>query len=229
MKIIIEHETFNATTSSLLVAQRLLDIIRMLEDEPKTAIKEYKDIPIYQDISEVPTPKKASNIDIFDTKDTKDIPEKVLPKKKSKILKTSFQFNPDWIEHEIDFTKQQIVRYSNPCSTLHGHNGGKVWMTELMLIDNSGAITTCDCEFTDIDELNNTLNAIVKPIDISEPDNKTEQATQKKAVCSMGRLQEVADLFNRGCNNKQVAEILGIALTSTSKYKNEAKKAGLLK
>ena len=210
MKITIEHETFTASTTSLIVAERLLETIHVLERKPKTAMETFKDLPIYQDISECPKPK-----DIFDTKDTDDVPKELL---KSPTPK----FNPDWCEHKIDLRKQKIVRYSNPCSILRGHNGGKVWQTELW-IETKGNVSTCDCEYADLDKLKQELDAIIT-------EKFTIPKTEKtKPACSLKRLQEVADIFNRGCDNKQVAEILGLSGASVSKYKTDCRKAGLLK
>lgn len=221
MKITIEHESFTASTTSLIVAERLLETIRILQNKPKTAIEVFKDIPIYQDISECPKPQK----DIFDTTDTDDVPKNLLKSPTSK-------FNPDWCEHKIDLRKQKIVRYSNPCSTLHGHNGGKVWQTELW-IEINGEIDTCDCEYADLDKLHEELDAIVNQKTVFSPKPKTEKTVNKteknKPACSLARLQEVADVFNRGCDNKQVAEILGLSGASVSKYKTDCRKAGLLK
>ena len=198
MKFTIEHELFSATTESLLVAERLIETIRVLESKPQKKVV-------------------AAQKDIFDTEKIDDVPEELLkPVAKPKC-------DPAWIEHPVDLRKQKIVRYSNPCSTLCGHNGGKAWQTEL-LIDTDGNLSACDCEFTDLEDLHNTLKAYAKPVNFGQ-----ETKTKQKPTCSMKRLQEVADLFNRGCDNKQVAEVLSLSRLSVSKYKNECKKAGLLK
>lgn len=217
MKITIEHELFSATTESLVVAERLIETIHLIEKKPKTAIETFKDLPIYQDISECPKPPK----DIFDTKNTNDVPPELL-----KMQFTTTKFNPDWVEYKIDFRKQKIVRYSNPCSTLHGHNGGKVWQTELIL-DTDGEISTCDCEYRDLEKLNRELVLLIAEKESPQDTDKSKPKT--KPVCSLNRLQEIADLFNRGCDNKQVSEILGLSNLTVSKYKSDCRKAGLLK
>lgn len=214
MKIIIEHEAFTASTTSLIVAERLLETIRILEKKPKTAIEVFKDIPIYQDISECPKPK-ADNI--FDTKDISDIPEKII---KPKLPR----FNPAWLEKHIDFNKSKIVRYSNPCSTLHGKCGQKCYQTELW-IDTNGSLDTCDCEFYDLDELKQTLDSYIKKYS-DDVLKKTKKPTHSH--CSKERLQQVADLVNQGCTNKQIAERLGISPTSTATYKGDCKRLGML-
>lgn len=225
MKIIIEHEQINATTTSLVVAQRLLETIKELE-----RITKFSNIPIYQDISECPKPKADKVVlaekyakelpgelprkepDIFDTKDLSDIPEEVIKQKLP-------PFKPAWLEKHIDFNKTKIVRYSNPCSTLHGNCGGKCYQTELW-IDTNGNLDTCDCEFYELDELKSVLNAYIK--------NSAPKAQKHECHCSIKRLQQVADLVNQGCTNKQVAERLGVSLASATTYKGDCKKLGLL-
>lgn len=218
MKITIEHESFTASTTSLIVAERLLETIRILQNKPKP--QQDLQIPLGKpDVISVPKQ------DIFNTTDIDDVPKELLKSPTSK-------FNPDWCEHKIDLRKQKIVRYSNPCSTLHGHNGGKVWQTELW-IETNGEIDTCDCEYADLDKLHEELDAIVNQKTVFSPKPKTEKTVNKteknKPACSLARLQEVADVFNRGCDNKQVAEILGLSGASVSKYKTDCRKAGLLK
>lgn len=211
MKITIEHETFTASTTSLIVAERLLETIRILQHKPKP--QQDLQIPLGKpDVVSVPKQ------DIFDTTDTDDVPKELLKSPTSK-------FNPDWCEHKIDLRKQKIVRYSNPCSTLRGHNGGKAWQTEL-LIDTAGKISTCDCEYADLDKLKQELGLLIAE-KLTVPDIRKPEKT--KPACSLKRLQEVADVFNRGCDNKQVAEILGLTGASVSKYKTDCRKAGLLK
>lgn len=76
-----------------------------------------------------------------------------------------------------------------------------------------------------------TFTAITTSLIVAEkptvPDIRKPEKT--KPACSLKRLQEVADVFNRGCDNKQVAEILGLTGASVSKYKTDCRKAGLLK
>lgn len=205
MKITIEHEAFTASTTSLIVAERLLETIRVLENKPKPQ----QEMPLGE-----PPVISAPKPDIFDTDDTEDIPEE--------ILKPSLPpFKPAWLEKHIDFNKSKIVRYSNPCSTLHGECGGKCYQTELW-IETNGNLDTCDCEFYELDELKKVLDAYIKH---KKPE---ETNTKPKSRCSMNKLKEVADLFNRGCDNKQVAEILKLSLTSVSAYKSDCKKCGLL-
>lgn len=209
MKIIIEHEQINATTTSLVVAQRLLETIKELERIT---------IPLGKpDIITPPAPKFATELpgelprkDIFDIKGLSDIPAEVI---KPKLP----PFKPAWLEKHIDFNKSKIVRYSNPCSTLHGKCGQKCWQTELWT-DTNGDLDTCDCEFYDLDELKSVLNAYIKD---STP--KTPKKQKHECHCSKERLQRVADLVNQGCTNKQIAERLGISPTSAATYKGDCK------
>ncbi len=224
MKITIEHDVFTATTSSLFVAERLIETIRCLQGEQKRNI--LKELDVYQNIDEVPKPKRVivltkqkqeKESDIFDTEDTSDVPEEVI---KSKLPK----FKPAWIEKPIDLKTQRIVRYSNPCSTLHGKCGSKCWQTELW-VDTNGTMETCDCEFYEIDELKNILDTYIK-----EAARKSVIKPRKThAHCSMRKLNQVAELFNRGCDNKQVSELLKISLASVSAYKSDCRRHGLLK
>lgn len=211
MKITIEHEQINATTTSLVVAQRLLETIKELE---RTTIPLGKPDVITQFAKELPgeLPRK----DIFDTKDLSDIP--------AEVIKTKLPpFKPAWIETPIDLKKSKIVRYSNPCSTLKGHCGTKCWQTEIW-IDTNGEISTCDCEWYDLDELKSTLDAYIK--DYSK--SVIEKHTKYHPACSKERLNDVAVLVKQGCNNKQIAERLGLSNASVSKYKTDCKNCGLL-
>ncbi len=206
MKIIIEHEQITATTTSLVVAQRLLETIKELERIT---------IPLGKSDVITPPTTKAKK-DIFDTKDLSDIPAEVI---KPKLP----PFKPDWIETPIDLKKSKIVRYSNPCSTLHGNCGKKCWQTEIW-IDTNGEISTCDCEFCDLDKLKSTLDAYIKDY------SKSVVKSHKKyhPACSKERLNDVAVLVKQGCTNKQIAERLGLSNASVSKYKTDCKNCGLL-
>lgn len=206
MKIIIEHESFSATTTSLVVAERMLETIRLLQDAhpiKPAAVPKYKKTD--------PEPKKN---DIFDTKDTSDIPPE--------LIKPSLPpFRPAYLEKHIDFSRSKIVRYSNPCSTMHGECGGQCWQTEL-LVETGAKLEACDCEFYDLDELRGTLDAYIK---ITNMETTKEP---RKAPCSMEKLNQIAVLFNQGCSNKQVAERLKLTLVSVSTYKSACKRFGLL-
>ena len=213
MKITIEHEQINATTTSLVVAQRLLETIKELEN----ITKKFDPRPCFtpqqrEKYDALPSKKEP---DIFDTKDLSDIPEEVI---KPKLP----PFKPAWLEKHIDFSKTKIVRYSNPCSTLHGNCGGKCYQTELWT-DTDGNLDTCDCEFYELDELKSVLDAYIKN---STP--KAPKPQKHECHCSKERLQQVADLVNQGCTNKQVAERLGVSLASAATYKGDCKKLGLL-
>lgn len=205
MKITIEHEQINATTISLVVAQRLLETIKELEKTTMPLGKPNVIIPVEKTIA-----KKEP--DIFDTKDTSDIPPEVIkPKMPS--------FDPAWCEKKLDFKKTKLVRYSNPCSTLKGKCGTKCWQTEL-IIDNNGEWSTCDCEFYDVDELHRILDEIVSctNLNVSKP----------KLPCSLEKLKSIAELVNQGCTNAQVCDCLGIKPTSLYVYKNACRRMDLL-
>lgn len=232
MKIIIEHEQINATTTSLVVAQRLLETIKELEKTTiplgnsdiiipaEKSIVKFDPRPFFtpqqrEKYDALPDKKTKKEPDIFDTKDISDIPEQII---KPKLP----PFKPAWLEKHIDFNKSRIIRYSNPCSTLHGKCGGKCYQTELWT-DTNGDLDTCDCEFYELDELKSVLNAYIKD---SAP--KAKKANKHECHCSKERLQRVADLVNQGCTNKQIAERLGISPTSAATYKGDCKRLGML-
>lgn len=210
MKITIEHEQITATTTSLVLAQRLLETIKELDRTSNRLGKPDIVIPAEHSIVKVDT-------SIFDVQDTSDIPEEVI---KPKLP----PFKPAWLERHIDFKKSKLCRYSNPCSALHGKCGQQCWQTEL-LIDTGGKLDTCDCEFYEIDELRNTLDAYIKHYS----NGVLEKQKKTRPACSTKRLQEVAVLINQGCTNKQIQERLSLSYASVVKYKTDCKKAGLLK
>lgn len=200
MKITIEHESFSATTTSLIVAEKLLETIRLLQCDTQPKRQLVKPINVSESKKETP-------------------PEVIKP--------TLPRFNPAWLEKHIDFNKSKIVRYSNPCSTMHGKCGEKCWQTEL-LVETGTNLDTCDCEFYDLDELRGTLDMYIKIAKMEITKTETTKQSKHECHCSRKRLQHVADLVKQGCSNKQIAERLGISLTSVSTYKSDCKQLNIL-
>lgn len=133
-------------------------------------------------------------------------------------------FNPLWTAADVDFGKNYLQQYSNPCSTLHGHCGGECVQTELWLRSKkSGKLSVCDVEFATLDELRKTLDPYVKLAT-----RANAHAASKKLPCSRERLEQLAKVFNAGKSDAEIMEQYHISASSVATYRAAAKRCGLL-
>lgn len=133
-------------------------------------------------------------------------------------------FNPLWTAADVDFDKNYLQQYSNPCSTLHGNCGGECVQTELWLRNKkTGNLSVCDAEFATLDELRATLDPYVK---LATRANAAAQS--RKLPCSRERLEQLAKLFNAGKSDAEIMEQYHISASSVATYRAAAKRCGLL-
>lgn len=206
MKITIEHEKFTATTDDFDVARQLCQMAGLLSShatrkEKLVRVPKPADVPS----AEIVKPATPPPVD--------DADEPLLP------------FNPAWTEHDVDFDKNYLEQYSNPCSTMCGQCGNACIQTELWLRDkNTGELSVCDVEFYTRDELRATLEPY-----IALAKREIAAAAAKKLPCSMERLKQIAKLFNAGASDDEIMEQLHISQNSVKTYRAAARRTGLLK
>ncbi len=191
--------------------------------------------------------------DIFDTKNTDDLPAEIKPRKKSTQPEPDTAdtptddalpaVEPDWASGKIDLTNNYIGSYSNPCSTTCGKHGYTVYQTELWLYNmETGYLSVVDTEWTSLEQLRATLDPYVKyakkhrklekfvDTEINEQmDNIRATCKQFRAEKNQSRLQYYVQLYNLGFKPSQIAQEMGITKQSVYTYKNTAKSQGLIK
>lgn len=208
MKITIEHEKFTATTDDFDVARQLCQMAGLLSS-PATRKEKLVRVPKPADVPATEIVKPATPPPTDETVDTETLPP----------------FNPAWTEHDVDFDKNYLEQYSNPCSTMCGQCGNACIQTELWLRDkNTGELSVCDVEFYTRDELRATLEPY-----IALAKREMAAAAAKKLPCSMERLKQIAKLFNAGASDDEIMEQLHISQNSVKTYRAAARRTGLLK
>lgn len=254
MKITIEHEKFTATTEDVGIAKELFQMASLIdagasmkhcapisaemdkylsehdgEPLPMTGMILMDDVPpkpkpIPTD-TELKTRGKISK-EYFDTlKKHYGIKETTPPPAETTDAQNALPpFNPLWTAADVDFGKNYLQQYSNPCSTLHGNCGGKCVQTELWLRNKrTGNLSVCDVEFATLDELRATLDPYVK---LAAAANAAKQS--QKLPCSRERLEQLAKLFNTGKSDAEIIEQCHISASSVATYRAAAKRCGLL-
>lgn len=210
MKITIEHEKFTATTDDFDVARQLCQMAGLIDSVSAPA-----EIVINGAANEKPTQEQRK-------------PQHTKPATPPPVADTNEPlppFNPAWTEHDVDFDKNYLEQYSNPCSTMCGQCGDACIQTELWLRDkNTGELSVCDVEFYTRDELRATLEPY-----IALAKREMAAAAAKKLPCSMERLKQIAKLFNAGTSDDEIMEQLHISQNSVKTYRAAARRTGLLK
>lgn len=254
MKITIEHEKFTATTEDVEIAKELFQMASLIdagasmkhcapisaemdkylsehdgEPLPMTGVILMDDVPPKPKPiptgTELKTRGKMSK-EHFDTlKKYYGIKETTPPPAETTDAQNALPpFNPLWTAADVDFGKNYLQQYSNPCSTLHGNCGGECVQTELWLRNKkTGNLSVCDVEFATLDELRATLDPYVR-----YTKSINAKASAQKIPCSMDRLKHIANLFNKGKTDQEIMDLLHISTNSVKTYRAAAKRCGLL-